>query len=114
MKNCVKCKTEIPEKRLIALPYTTTCVNCSDASAYRAVTITCGEGEDTWQETKIMSESEYKIYMKTEKKIAQMNNISTASTFDQIFLEDGPSHIEDTSTFDQTFFEDYLLNIEEE
>jgi len=95
MKNCVKCKIEIPEKRLMALPHTVTCVNCSTTGAYKSVTITCGEGEDTWQETKIMSESEYNVYMRTERKVAEMNGIPTISNFDQIFLEDGPSNIEE-------------------
>ena len=87
-RNCIKCKTNIPEKRLKALPNTLTCVNCSTTGAYKSVTITCGEGEDTWQETKIMSEEEYTIYMKTEEKIKEINGIPTISDFDQIFLED--------------------------
>jgi hypothetical protein len=95
MKNCVKCKTEIPERRLLALPHTVTCVNCSTTGAYKSVTITCGEGEDTWQETKIMSESEYSTYMRTERKIAEMNGIPTISNFDQIFLEEDISNIEE-------------------
>jgi hypothetical protein len=95
MKNCVKCKTEIPEKRLLALPHTLTCVNCSTTGAYKSVTITCGEGEDTWQETKIMSENEYNVYMRTERKVAEMTGIPTISNFDQIFLEDGPSNVEE-------------------
>jgi hypothetical protein len=42
-----------------------------------------------------MSESEYNIYMRTERKVAEMNGIPTISNFDQIFLEDGPSNIEE-------------------
>ena len=95
MKNCVKCKIKIPEKRLMALPHTVTCVNCSTTGAYKSVTITCGEGEDTWQETKIMSESEYNAYMRTERKIAEMNGIPIISNFDQIFLEEDLSNIEE-------------------
>ena len=95
MNNCVKCKIEIPEKRLMALPHTVTCVNCSTTGAYKSVTITCGEGEDTWQETKIMSESEYNAYMRTERKIAEMNGIPIISNFDQIFLEEDLSNIEE-------------------
>lgn len=30
MKNCCKCKIEIPAERLEAIPDTTTCVNCSN------------------------------------------------------------------------------------
>jgi len=95
MKNCIKCKTEIPERRLMALPHTVTCVNCSTTGAYKSVTITCGEGEDTWQETKIMSESEYNSYMKIEKKVAEMNGIPIVSNFDRIFLEDDLPDIEE-------------------
>jgi len=95
MKNCIKCKTEIPERRLMALPHTVTCVNCSTTGAYKSVTITCGEGEDTWQETKIMSESEYNLYMKIEKKVAEMNGIPIVSNFDRIFLEDDLPDIEE-------------------
>jgi hypothetical protein len=87
-RNCIKCKIEIPEKRLLALPDTATCVNCSTTSAYKAITITCGEGEDTWQETKIMSESEYNAYMKIERKINEINGIPTISDFDDEFLND--------------------------
>jgi len=95
MKNCIKCKTEIPERRLMALPHTVTCVNCSTTGAYKSVTITCGEGEDTWQETKIMSESEYNSYMKIEKKVAEINGIPIVSNFDRIFLEDDLPDIEE-------------------
>ena len=87
-RNCIKCQTIIPEKRLIALPNTATCVNCSTTSAYKAVTITCGEGEDTWQETKIMSESEYDAYMKIERKTNEISGIPTILDFDDEFLDD--------------------------
>jgi hypothetical protein len=33
--------------------------------------------------------------MRTERKVAEMNGIPTISNFDQIFLEDGPSNIEE-------------------
>jgi hypothetical protein len=42
-----------------------------------------------------MSESEYNIYMRTERKIAEMNGIPTISNFDQIFLEEDLSNIEE-------------------
>ena len=87
-KNCIKCKIPIPEKRLKILPNTVTCVNCSTIGAYKSVTITCGEGEDTWQEIKIMDENEYNSYMDIEKKVAEMNGIPIISNFDRIFLED--------------------------
>jgi len=56
---CSKCKGEIPEGRLKALPGTTTCVNCSNSRMKRAVTITGGEGEDTFNDLIIMEADEY-------------------------------------------------------
>jgi len=56
---CVKCKEEIPEGRLKALPGTTTCVNCSNSRMKRAVTVVKGEREDTFNDLIIMEADEY-------------------------------------------------------
>lgn len=56
---CIKCKEEIPEGRLKALPGATTCVSCSSSRMKRAVTITGGEGEDTYNDLIIMEAEEY-------------------------------------------------------
>lgn len=65
MKLCIKCKQEIPEGRLKALPGATTCVNCSSSKMKRSVTITAGEGEDTYNDIIILEADEYeKIYGK--------------------------------------------------
>lgn len=56
---CIKCKAEIPEGRLKALPGATTCVSCSSSRMKRAVTITGGEGEDTYNDLIIMEAEEY-------------------------------------------------------
>lgn len=65
MKLCVKCKQEIPEGRLKALPGATTCVSCSSSKMKRSVTITGGEGEDTYNDIIILEADEYeKIYGK--------------------------------------------------
>jgi RNA polymerase-binding transcription factor DksA len=65
MKLCVKCKTEIPEGRLKALPGTTTCVNCSSSKMKRSITVTKGEGEDTYNDIIIFEADEYeKLYGK--------------------------------------------------
>lgn len=65
MKLCIKCKQEIPEGRLKALPGATTCVNCSSSKMKRSVTITGGEGEDTYNDIIILEADEYeKIYGK--------------------------------------------------
>ena len=62
---CIKCKQEIPEGRLKALPGATTCVNCSSSKMKRSVTITGGEGEDTYNDIIILEADEYeKIYGK--------------------------------------------------
>lgn len=37
--NCIHCGNPIPEARMKALPYTETCVNCSDAKKVRGFTV---------------------------------------------------------------------------
>jgi RNA polymerase-binding transcription factor DksA len=65
MKLCVKCKMEIPEGRIKALPGTTTCVNCSSSKMKRSITVTKGEGEDTYNDIIIVEADEYeKLYGK--------------------------------------------------
>ena len=56
---CIKCKKEIPEGRLKALPSATTCVTCSSSRMKRAVTIVGGEREDTYNDLIIMEAEEY-------------------------------------------------------
>ena len=64
---CSKCKEEIPEGRLKALPGTTTCVNCSNSRMKRAVTVVKGEREDTFNDLIIMEADEYEyIFGKDE------------------------------------------------
>lgn len=56
---CIKCKEEIPAGRLKALPGATTCVNCSSSKMKRSVTVTKGEGEDTYNDLVIMDHDMY-------------------------------------------------------
>ena len=64
---CSKCKEEIPEGRLKALPGATTCVNCSNSRMKRSVTVVKGEGEDTFNDLIIMEADEYEyIFGKDE------------------------------------------------
>lgn len=56
---CIKCKSEIPEGRLKALPGATTCVACSTSRMKRSVTIVGGEREDTYNDLIIMEADEY-------------------------------------------------------
>ena len=64
--NCYRCGEPIPEGRLKALPTTKVCVNCSGVSKKRSVTITGGEGEDTYNDIVIMSQKEYEEYFGPE------------------------------------------------
>lgn len=73
---CVRCKEEIPEGRLKALPGATTCVSCSPSKMKRSITVTKGEGEDTYNDLIIMDHEVYE----------QIFGKETSSTFD--FPED--------------------------
>ena len=65
---CVKCKSDIPEGRLKALPNAKTCVNCSGAKMKGAVTVMKGTGDHTWVETVHLEADEFEQYMEQEKK----------------------------------------------
>lgn len=58
-KLCNKCREEIPAGRLKALPGATTCVACSSSKMKRAVTITGGAGEDTYNDIIIMEAEDF-------------------------------------------------------
>ena len=73
---CVRCKEAIPEGRLKALPGVTTCVSCSSSKMKRSITVTKGEGEDTYNDLIIMDHEVYEHIFGKE----------TSSTFN--FLED--------------------------
>lgn len=65
--NCIKCKVEIPEGRLKAIPGVQTCVECSTSRMKRAVTIVGGEREDTYNDLIIMEADEYDYIFGKEK-----------------------------------------------
>lgn len=67
-KFCRVCQEEIPQKRLEILPHTETCVNCSSAKPYKAVSIVLGEGDHTWNDIQIMSDEQYQKYRELEKQ----------------------------------------------
>ena len=60
--NCVICKNEIPPKRLEVLPNTKTCVNCSQESPKRGVTVMQGSGAHTWVDLMVMDQDEFEVY----------------------------------------------------
>lgn len=66
MELCITCSDEIPAERLKALPGTRVCVSCSTTGKKQAITITGGEGEDTYNDIILVSEEEYKEYTKDE------------------------------------------------
>ncbi len=67
--NCSKCGCEIPEGRLKALPYIKCCVNCSNTKIKKAIVVTGGEGDHTWNDIQIVSEKEYDFIMEREKEL---------------------------------------------
>lgn len=69
---CRKCGDVIPPKRIEILKGCTTCVKCSDTQKQSAVTVVKGEGEDTWNETVIMSPDQYKQYIEQEEKLKKL------------------------------------------
>jgi len=56
---CLHCRQPIPEGRLKVLPNTKTCVSCSTTRMKRSITITAGEGEDTYNDIIIVEADQY-------------------------------------------------------
>ena len=78
---CSKCKEDMPELRLTQYNYSF-CVKCSEAGlgseTKKAITVLKGEGDHTWVETIIMSDSDYNSYLREkdeEYKITNENKI---------------------------------------
>ena len=69
---CVKCKKDMPKKRFELFWYIH-CVDCSVETLRRGVSVSLGVGEDTWTETIIMSDEQYKKYQNTEKALVKLN-----------------------------------------
>lgn len=63
---CSQCKENMPELRLTQYNYSF-CVKCSEAGlgseTKKAITVLKGEGDHTWVETIIMSDSDYNSYL---------------------------------------------------
>ncbi len=78
---CSKCKKDMPELRLTQYKYTF-CVECSDSGLgsepKKAITVLRGEGDHTWVETVIMSDSDYNSYLSEKDeaiKISEENKV---------------------------------------
>ena len=79
---CIKCGEEIHPKRLEILPGIKTCVNCSDASRKRGVTVQRGKGDHSYTDVVIMDENQYRSYMNSEGKISKGANKAEFQNFD--------------------------------
>jgi len=66
---CLGCGDQIHPKRLEILPNTKYCVNCSDVSRKRGVTVQRGEGDHSYTDVVIMEEKQFIRYMTSEGKI---------------------------------------------
>ena len=80
---CSNCKKDMPELRLTQYKYTF-CVECSNSGmgseTKKAITVLKGEGDHTWVETIIMSDSDYNSYLndkEEESKISKSNKSNT-------------------------------------
>ena len=63
---CNGCGNPIQAGRLKALPGTKVCVSCSTAGKKKAVTITGGDREDTFNDIIIMDDREYQEIVKDD------------------------------------------------
>ena len=74
---CSNCKKDMPELRLTQYKYTF-CVKCSEAGmgseVKKAITVLKGEGDHTWVETIIMSDSDYNSYLSEKEEDVKRSN----------------------------------------
>ena len=63
---CNGCDNPIQAGRIKALPGTKVCVSCSTAGKKKAVTITGGDREDTFNDIIIMDDREYQEFVKDD------------------------------------------------
>ena len=74
---CSKCKEDMPELRLTQYNYSF-CVKCSEAGlgseTKKAITVLKGEGDHTWVETIVMSDSDYNSYLSEKEENVKRSN----------------------------------------
>ena len=61
---CIKCTIVIQPLRIKALPNTRVCVNCSTSGAYKTISTTHGEGDNTWNDIQVMTPEQFSQYTK--------------------------------------------------
>ena len=74
---CSNCKKDMPELRLTQYKYTF-CFKCSEtgmgSEVKKAITVLKGEGDHTWVETIIMSDSDYNSYLSEKEEDVKRSN----------------------------------------
>jgi hypothetical protein len=63
---CNGCDNPIQAGRIKALPGTKVCVSCSTAGKKKAITVTGGDREDTFNDIVIMDDREYQEFVKDD------------------------------------------------
>jgi hypothetical protein len=66
MINCVRCGAAMPKLRLTKFGYDF-CVNCSTEKPKRAINITGGSGDHTYNTIKVVTSDQYDSYQKQQQ-----------------------------------------------
>ena len=78
---CSSCGAMMPELRLLKYGYSY-CVKCSEAGLgegrKQGVPVLMGEGDHTWTETVIMTDNQYKDYLRSEKALKDLDKTGKA------------------------------------
>ena len=73
---CIVCKKDMPKLRLEKYGYKN-CINCSTTETYKAVIMTNGEGDHTWNDIQILTDKQYKEYNQGgDKKTNKLDDLS--------------------------------------
>lgn len=68
---CITCKGDMPKLRLDKFGYKH-CINCSTEKPKKGVSFSLGVGEDTWDETIIMEEDQFRSYYKSQIELNKL------------------------------------------
>jgi len=66
MIDCPKCRGEMPELRLTKFGYNF-CINCSTEKPKKALLITGGSGDHTYNTIQVVTSEQYESYQKQEE-----------------------------------------------
>ena len=66
MINCVRCEADMPKLRLTKFGYDY-CVNCSTEKPKRAINITGGSGDHTYNTIEVVTSDQYDSYQKQQQ-----------------------------------------------